>query len=111
MIKPHRMTLGFILVLIVVVILMILVLTYMSVNETIRLSREDLCVDIEWIKSHRNDDGVVLVDVRHGRDYSRGHLEGSISVPWRSLLNGEGRFVRETASGGVAAAGLRAEFA
>ena len=106
MIKSHRMTLVFTLVLIVVVVFVVLVLAQMSVNETIRLPRQDLRVDIRWIKSHRNDEGVVLVDVRHGRDYSRGHLEGSISVPWRSLLNGEGRFVRETASGVVAAAGL-----
>ena len=51
------------------------------------MSRSDVLVDAEWVEAHRDDPGVVLVEVDEDTSaYDKGHIRGAVKVDWKKDL-------------------------
>jgi thiosulfate/3-mercaptopyruvate sulfurtransferase len=51
------------------------------------MSRSDVLVDAEWLEAHRNDPGVVIVEVDEDTSaYDKGHIRGAVKIDWKSDL-------------------------
>jgi thiosulfate/3-mercaptopyruvate sulfurtransferase len=51
------------------------------------MSRSDVLVDADWVEAHRDDPGVVLVEVDEDTSaYDKGHIRGAIKIDWKSDL-------------------------
>jgi len=51
------------------------------------MSRSDVLVDAEWVESHRDDPGVVLVEVDEDTSaYDKGHIDGAVKLDWKTDL-------------------------
>jgi thiosulfate/3-mercaptopyruvate sulfurtransferase len=51
------------------------------------MSRSDVLVDAEWVESHRDDPGVVLVEVDEDTSaYDKGHIRGAVKIDWKKDL-------------------------
>src|SRR5579859_2120064 len=51
------------------------------------MSRQQTMVDADWVQSHRDDPGVVLVEVDEDTTaYDRGHIRGAVRIDWKSEL-------------------------
>ncbi len=48
------------------------------------MSRDAVLVDADWVESHRDDPGIVLVEVDEDTSaYDRGHLRGAVKIDWK----------------------------
>jgi len=55
--------------------------------EVFRMSREAVLVDADWVESHRDDEGVVLVEVDEDTSaYDKGHIRGAVKIDWKQDL-------------------------
>jgi hydroxyacylglutathione hydrolase len=52
-------------------------------------------IDVKGLAERLRDDGAVLLDVREDDEWKRGHVEGSIHVPYHDLRDGLPAAVRE----------------
>jgi thiosulfate/3-mercaptopyruvate sulfurtransferase len=51
------------------------------------MSRDAVLVDAEWVESHLDDDGIVLVEVDEDTSaYDKGHIRGAVKVDWKEDL-------------------------
>ncbi|MBO0832442.1 MAG: sulfurtransferase [Actinobacteria bacterium] len=51
------------------------------------MSRTDVLVDADWVEAHRNDPGVVLVEVDEDTSaYDKGHIRGAVKIDWKQDL-------------------------
>src|SRR4051812_8133519 len=51
------------------------------------MSRDAVLVDAEWVESHLDDDGVVLVEVDEDTSaYDKGHIRGAVKIDWKQDL-------------------------
>jgi thiosulfate/3-mercaptopyruvate sulfurtransferase len=51
------------------------------------MSRSDVLVDADWVEAHKDDDGVVLVEVDEDTSaYDKGHIPGAIKIDWKKDL-------------------------
>jgi thiosulfate/3-mercaptopyruvate sulfurtransferase len=51
------------------------------------MSRSDVLVDAEWLEAHRNDPGVVIVEVDEDTSaYDKGHIRGAVKIDWKADL-------------------------
>ena len=51
------------------------------------MSRSDVLVDADWVEAHRDDPGVVLVEVDEDTSaYDKGHIRGAIKIDWKTDL-------------------------
>jgi thiosulfate/3-mercaptopyruvate sulfurtransferase len=51
------------------------------------MSRSDVLVDAEWVEGHRDDPGVVLVEVDEDTSaYDKGHIRGAVKIDWKKDL-------------------------
>src|SRR5881394_815465 len=51
------------------------------------MSRDAVLVDAEWVESHLDDDGIVLVEVDEDTSaYDKGHIRGAVRVDWKQDL-------------------------
>ena len=51
------------------------------------MSRSDVLVDADWVEAHRDDPGVVLVEVDEDTSaYDKGHIRGAIKIDWKKDL-------------------------
>jgi len=51
------------------------------------MSRSDVLVDADWVEAHRDDPGVVLVEVDEDTSaYDKGHIRGAVKIDWKSDL-------------------------
>jgi thiosulfate/3-mercaptopyruvate sulfurtransferase len=51
------------------------------------MSRSDVLVDAEWVEAHRDDPGVVLVEVDEDTSaYDKGHIRGAVKIDWKQDL-------------------------
>jgi thiosulfate/3-mercaptopyruvate sulfurtransferase len=51
------------------------------------MSRSDVLVDAEWVEAHRDDPGVVLVEVDEDTSaYDKGHIRGAVKIDWQKDL-------------------------
>ena len=51
------------------------------------MSRSDVLVDADWVEAHRDDPGVVLVEVDEDTSaYDKGHIRGAIKIDWKNDL-------------------------
>ena len=51
------------------------------------MSRSDVLVDTEWVESHLDDPGLVLVEVDEDVSaYDKGHIRGAVKIDWKSEL-------------------------
>jgi thiosulfate/3-mercaptopyruvate sulfurtransferase len=51
------------------------------------MSRSDVLVDADWVEAHRDDPGVVLVEVDEDTSaYDKGHIRGAVKVDWKQDL-------------------------
>jgi thiosulfate/3-mercaptopyruvate sulfurtransferase len=51
------------------------------------MSRSDVLVDADWVESHRDDPGVVLVEVDEDTSaYDKGHIRGAVKIDWKKDL-------------------------
>jgi thiosulfate/3-mercaptopyruvate sulfurtransferase len=51
------------------------------------MSRSDVLVDADWVEAHRNDPGVVLVEVDEDTSaYDKGHIRGAVKIDWKKDL-------------------------
>jgi thiosulfate/3-mercaptopyruvate sulfurtransferase len=51
------------------------------------MSRSDVLVDADWVDAHKNDPGIVLVEVDEDTSaYDTGHIQGAIKIDWRQDL-------------------------
>jgi len=51
------------------------------------MSRSDVLVDADWVDAHKNDPGVVLVEVDEDTTaYDTGHIPGAIKIDWKKDL-------------------------
>jgi thiosulfate/3-mercaptopyruvate sulfurtransferase len=51
------------------------------------MSRSDVLVDADWVEAHRNDSGVVLVEVDEDTSaYDKNHIPGAIRIDWKQDL-------------------------
>jgi thiosulfate/3-mercaptopyruvate sulfurtransferase len=66
----------------------------------------DVIVDADFVNRHRSAPGFRIVDARERRFYERtaseggqrpGHVAGALSLPYRSVLDAEGRFLDDAA--------------
>ena len=45
------------------------------------MSRSDVLVDADWVEAHRDDHGVVLVEVDEDASaYDKGHIRGAVKI-------------------------------
>jgi thiosulfate/3-mercaptopyruvate sulfurtransferase len=51
------------------------------------MSRSDVLVDADWVDAHKNDPGVVVVEVDEDTSaYDAGHIPGAIKLDWKKDL-------------------------
>jgi thiosulfate/3-mercaptopyruvate sulfurtransferase len=51
------------------------------------MSRSDVLVDADWVEAHRDDPGVVLVEVDEDTSaYDKGHISGAVKIDWKKDL-------------------------
>ena len=51
------------------------------------MSRSDVLVDAGWVDAHRDDPGVVLVEVDEDTSaYDKGHIRGAVKIDWQKDL-------------------------
>jgi thiosulfate/3-mercaptopyruvate sulfurtransferase len=51
------------------------------------MSRSDVLVDADWVASHLDDPGLVLVEVDEDVSaYDKGHIRGAVKIDWKSEL-------------------------
>jgi thiosulfate/3-mercaptopyruvate sulfurtransferase len=51
------------------------------------MSRSDVLVDADWVEAHRDDPGVVLVEVDEDTTaYDKGHIRGAVKIDWKKDL-------------------------
>jgi thiosulfate/3-mercaptopyruvate sulfurtransferase len=51
------------------------------------MSRSDVLVDTDWVESHLDDPGLVLVEVDEDVSaYDKGHIRGAVKIDWRTEL-------------------------
>jgi len=51
------------------------------------MSRDAVLVDADWVESHLDDDGVVLVEVDEDTSaYDKGHIRGAVKLDWKKDL-------------------------
>jgi thiosulfate/3-mercaptopyruvate sulfurtransferase len=51
------------------------------------MSRSDVLVDADWVEAHRDDAGVVLVEVDEDTSaYDKGHIRGAVKLDWKKDL-------------------------
>jgi len=51
------------------------------------MSRSNVLVDADWVEAHREDPGVVLVEVDEDTSaYDKGHLRGAVKLDWKQDL-------------------------
>src|SRR5919205_2210591 len=51
------------------------------------MSRDAVLVDADWVQSHLDDDGVVLVEVDEDTSaYDKGHIRGAVKIDWKQDL-------------------------
>ena len=51
------------------------------------MSRTDVLVDADWVEAHRDDEGVVLVEVDEDTTaYDKGHIRGAVKIDWKKDL-------------------------
>jgi thiosulfate/3-mercaptopyruvate sulfurtransferase len=51
------------------------------------MSRSDVLVDADWVDAHKDDPGVVLVEVDEDTSaYDTGHIQGAIKIDWKKDL-------------------------
>ncbi len=51
------------------------------------MSRSDVLVDAGWVEAHRDDPGVVLVEVDEDTSaYDKGHIRGAVKIDWKTDL-------------------------
>jgi thiosulfate/3-mercaptopyruvate sulfurtransferase len=51
------------------------------------MSRSDVLVDADWAEAHRDDPGVVLVEVDEDTSaYDKGHIRGAVKIDWKKDL-------------------------
>jgi thiosulfate/3-mercaptopyruvate sulfurtransferase len=51
------------------------------------MSRSDVLVDADWVEAHRDDPGVVLVEVDEDTSaYDKGHIRGAVKLDWKKDL-------------------------
>jgi thiosulfate/3-mercaptopyruvate sulfurtransferase len=51
------------------------------------MSRSDVLVDADWVEEHRDDPGVVLVEVDEDTSaYDKGHIRGAVKIDWKKDL-------------------------
>ncbi|MEU8345954.1 thiosulfate sulfurtransferase [Actinomadura meyerae] len=51
------------------------------------MSRSDVLVDTEWVESHLDDPGLVLVEVDEDVSaYDKGHIRGAVKIDWKTEL-------------------------
>jgi thiosulfate/3-mercaptopyruvate sulfurtransferase len=56
-------------------------------GEDLSMSRSDVLVDADWVEAHRDDPGVVLVEVDEDTSaYDKGHIRGAIKIDWKKDL-------------------------
>ena len=56
-------------------------------EEDLSMSRSDVLVDAEWVEAHRDDPGVVLVEVDEDTSaYDKGHIRGAVKIDWKKDL-------------------------
>src|SRR3954451_20400405 len=53
----------------------------------IRMSRDAVLVDADWVENHLDDKGIVLVEVDEDVSaYDKGHIRGAIKIDWKQDL-------------------------
>jgi thiosulfate/3-mercaptopyruvate sulfurtransferase len=51
------------------------------------MSRSDVLLDADWVEAHRDDPGVVLVEVDEDTSaYDKGHIRGAVKIDWKKDL-------------------------
>ena len=51
------------------------------------MSRSDVLVDADWVDAHKNEPGLVLVEVDEDTSaYDTGHIQGAIKIDWKKDL-------------------------
>jgi thiosulfate/3-mercaptopyruvate sulfurtransferase len=56
-------------------------------EEELSMSRSDVLVDADWVGAHRDDPGVVLVEVDEDTSaYDKGHIRGAVKIDWKKDL-------------------------
>src|SRR5258708_16613965 len=51
------------------------------------MSRSDVLVDADWVAAHRDDPGVVLVEVDEDTSaYDKGHIRDAVKIDWKKDL-------------------------
>ncbi|MFI0410717.1 sulfurtransferase [Actinomadura sp. 3N508] len=51
------------------------------------MSRSDVLVDTDWVESHLDDPGLVLVEVDEDVSaYDKGHIRGAVKIDWKTEL-------------------------
>jgi thiosulfate/3-mercaptopyruvate sulfurtransferase len=51
------------------------------------MSRSDVLVDADWVEAHRDDPGIVLVEVDEDTSaYDKGHIRGAVKIDWKKDL-------------------------
>ena len=51
------------------------------------MSRDAVLVDADWVESHLDDAGIVLVEVDEDTSaYDKGHIKGAVKVDWKEDL-------------------------
>jgi thiosulfate/3-mercaptopyruvate sulfurtransferase len=51
------------------------------------MSRSDVLVDADWVDAHKDDPGVVLVEVDEDTSaYDKGHIRGAVKIDWKQDL-------------------------
>jgi thiosulfate/3-mercaptopyruvate sulfurtransferase len=56
-------------------------------GEDLSMSRSDVLVDADWVEAHRDDPGVVLVEVDEDTSaYDKGHIRGAVKIDWKKDL-------------------------
>src|SRR5215468_10042435 len=56
-------------------------------KEDLSMSRSDVLVDADWVEAHRDDPGVVLVEVDEDTSaYDKGHIRGAVKIDWKQDL-------------------------
>jgi thiosulfate/3-mercaptopyruvate sulfurtransferase len=51
------------------------------------MSRSDVLVDADWVEAHKDDPGVVLVEVDEDTSaYDKGHIRGAVKIDWKQDL-------------------------
>jgi thiosulfate/3-mercaptopyruvate sulfurtransferase len=55
--------------------------------EVDRMSRDSVLVDADWVESHLDDPGMILVEVDEDTSaYDKGHIKGAVKLHWKDDL-------------------------